>query len=160
QTCGKRRVFVMLDVVGQLKDDRTLRMLRDAIEHMAKFHGTIVLIDAKDELPPAIDALATRFDLSLPGDAAGAQWIRRTLGEINNEQRIDVALSRKGLTTLVKNLAGLTCRQVRQMVIDSVAEDLRFDDADVNSMLARKRRALGGSVLLEYIESPETLDEI
>jgi SpoVK/Ycf46/Vps4 family AAA+-type ATPase len=160
RNCTRRCIFVMLDVIGHLKDERTLRMFRDAIETTAQHHGTIVLIDPKDELPQSIDVLTTRFDLSLPDDAAVENCIRQTLREINSEQRIDVAVSRKGLTMMVKNLRGLTCRQVKQTVIDAVAEDLRFDDADVNAILARKRRALGGSTLLEYIESPATLDEI
>ena len=160
QTCKRRSILVMLDIIGHLKDERTLRMLRDAIEQTEKFHGTIVLIDAREELPAAIDVLTTRFDLSLPDDDAVEHCIRDTLREINNEQRIEVAVSRKGLTMMVKNLRGLTCRQVKQAVIDAVAEDLRFDDADVNALLARKRRALGGNSLLEYIESPATLEEI
>jgi SpoVK/Ycf46/Vps4 family AAA+-type ATPase len=61
---------------------------------------------------------------------------------------------------MVKNLRGLTRRQVKQLVIDAIAEDLRFDDNDINAMLAKKRRALGGTPLLEYIESPATLEEI
>ncbi len=160
RTCNRRAIFVMLDVVGHLKDERTLRMLRDAIEATARLHGTIVLVDARDELPRAVEMLTTRFDLSLPDDAAVESCIRQTLREINSEQRIDVAVSRKGLSMMVKNLRGLTCRQVKQTIIDAVAEDLRFDDADVNTVLAQKRRALGGNTLLEYIESPATLDEI
>jgi len=160
RTCTRRSILVMLDLVASLKDERTLRMLRDAIETSEKLHGTIVLIDSRDELPASIDSLTTRFDLSLPDDAAVEQCIRETLRAINNEQRIEVAVSRQGLTMMVKNLRGLTCRQVKQAVIDPVAEDLRFDDADVNALLARKRRALGGNALLEYIESPATLDEI
>jgi ATP-dependent 26S proteasome regulatory subunit len=160
QTCNSRRMVVLLDIIGHLKDERTLRMLRDAIVHVSKRRGTVVLIDSRSDLPPSIEAMTTRFELSLPDDADVENCIRDTLREINSEQRIEVAVSRKGLSLMVKNLRGLSNRQVRQMVIDAVAEDLRFDDADINSMLASKRRALGGGTLLEFIESPATLDEI
>ena len=160
QSCNRRSVIAMLDLVGHLKDEKTLRMFRDAIEKIQQHRGTIILIDSRDELPPAIDVLTTRFELSLPDDAAVEQCIRQTLREINAEQHIEIAVTRKGLTTMVKNLRGLNCRQVRQIVIDSVADDLRFDDNDCNSILAEKRRALGGGSLLEYVESPATLEEI
>ncbi len=160
EATNRRCIIAMLDLVGHLRDERTLRMLRDAIEKVSRHHGTIILIDPKSDLPAAIDGLATRLDLSLPDDAAVEQCIRQTLREINASQRLEVTVTRKGLAQMAKNLRGLTCRQVRQLTIDAVADDMRFDDADVGMMLAAKRRALGGGSLLEYIDSPATLDEI
>jgi hypothetical protein len=158
--CNARCIIVLLDVISSLKDDRTLRMLRDMMDKMASKRISVVFIDPSDQLPPAIAAIATKFDLSLPDDAAVEQCIRQTLRDINSEQHIDVAITRKGLSTIVKNLAGLTERQVRQIVIDAIAQDMRFDDADINTILSRKRQALGADALLEYVQSPTTLEEI
>jgi AAA+ superfamily predicted ATPase len=155
-----RGIFVMLDVAGHLKDERTLRMLRETIARLESRHSSIVLIDQRDDLPNSVASIATRFELSLPADAEIDTLVRDTLREINQEARLNVAMTRKGLNTAVKTLRGLTRKQVRQVVIDAVAEDLRFDDADIQPMLAAKRQLLGGPGLLEYVQAPTSLEEI
>ena len=59
----------------------------------------------------------------------------------------------------MRNLRGLTRRQARQVILDAVCDDRRFDADDINRMLAAKRRAIGDG-LLEYVEAPVSLDEI
>lgn len=153
-------VFVFLDIAGHLKDERTRRSLRDAIDKCARTCSTIVLIDASDELPIAIGSVATRFELSLPAEKEIEDLIRSTLRQLNEERRIEVNLTRKELSTIVRNLRGLSRRQARQIIVEAVAEDRKFTSEDVNQMLAMKRRALGGGGLLEYVESPTDLSEI
>ena len=62
------RLYVTLDLAGHLKDERTLRALREAVHKIDAFGGTLVLIDASEELPPAVEAIATRFEVSFPDD--------------------------------------------------------------------------------------------
>src|SRR5262245_18177439 len=52
-TCSSRALFVPLDVLPHLRDDRTLRALRDAINKVSRHKGTLVLIDSRDDLPPS-----------------------------------------------------------------------------------------------------------
>jgi SpoVK/Ycf46/Vps4 family AAA+-type ATPase len=61
---------------------------------------------------------------------------------------------------VLKNLRGLTRRQARQIIIDTVCDDCRFDENDIPVILAQKRKALSGLGLLEYVESPTTLEEV
>jgi hypothetical protein len=49
---GKRGVVVLLDLAGHLKDERTLRALREAISVAAKREHTLVLVDQHDEIHP------------------------------------------------------------------------------------------------------------
>lgn len=153
-------VFVMLDVAGHLKDERTRRLLREAASAMPGKNSMLVLIDASDELPPVVSAIATRFELSLPDEKEIEELIRSTLRQLNDEQRISVNLSRKELGLMIRNLCGLTRRQARQIIVETVADDRRLDADDINRLLSHKRRALGGGTLLEYIEAPTDLDQI
>jgi hypothetical protein len=157
-----RALVVMLDLAGHLDDKRTLRAFRDAVGAMGRCHGTLVLIDHAAHLPGSVGDLVTAMELSLPDGAELEQVVRETLREINAEQRVNVALTHKGLAAMLRNLQGLTRRQVRQLVIDAIAEDLRLDDSDVDAILAGKRRALCGSsdAILEFIEAPTSLEEI
>jgi AAA+ superfamily predicted ATPase len=155
-----RGIFVMLDLACHLKDPRTLRMLRDAIEVLGRNRSTIVLIKEDDSLPAPLDAIATKFDMSLPDEKELEELVKQTLREINAQQPVTVAMTRQGLCNVIRNLRGLNRQQVRQIVIDCLATDLRFDDDDINGILARKRQALSGTGLLQYVEAPTTLDEI
>src|SRR5215204_814492 len=65
-----RIVAIMLDVVEHLKDARTMRVLRECVTHFATTGSTLVLIDHATDLPAAVRASATRFDLGLPDEPA------------------------------------------------------------------------------------------
>src|SRR3569623_869881 len=49
----KRGIFVMLDLVGHLKDERTLRAFRDAVEQLPRSNSVLLLIESHAEFPPA-----------------------------------------------------------------------------------------------------------
>jgi SpoVK/Ycf46/Vps4 family AAA+-type ATPase len=73
---------------------------------------------------------------------------------------VQIDLDKKSLRTIVRNLAGLTRRQARQIILDVICPDQRLDANDINTILAQKRKYLQSEGLLEYIESPVDLSEI
>ncbi|MCC6421954.1 MAG: AAA family ATPase [Phycisphaerales bacterium] len=156
----KGGMCVMLDVAGHLKDERTLRLMRDLIAKFEKEGSYLILIDSQGELPPAVQSRSTVFELSLPDEKRLEIIIRDALRARNEISRVQVELSRKGLQTIIKNLRGLSARQARQVVLDSVSEDNRFDISDINKILAGKRKMLQGMALLEFIQSPVDLTQI
>jgi hypothetical protein len=78
---------------------------------------------------------------------------------VKEERTVDVDLTRADLAAVVRNLAGLDRRQARQVILDVVCDDCRFDAADIPRILAQKRRAVGAGPL-EYVEAPVSLDEV
>ncbi|NLX12202.1 MAG: AAA family ATPase [Phycisphaerales bacterium] len=153
-------IAVMLDLAGHLKDEKTLRLLRDLIQRYRQADGRLILIDHRAEIPSVIAAEGIRFDLSLPDEAELDLIIRNTLRRLHQEQRIDIDITRKGLQTIIRNLRGLNRRQAEQIIIDAVVDDRRFDADDINTILANKRQVLHRDGLLEYVEAPVDLSEI
>ena len=156
---SERKLVVLLDIAGHLKDERTLRHLRDLIAKFATSSGTVAFIDHAD-LPPPIRAMGQRFEIALPDDKALEELVVHTVRARNKISPIRVDLGRENLRTIVRNLAGLTRRQARQIVLDSICTDQCLDAHDINPMLARKRQYLQGEGLLEYVEAPVDLSEI
>ena len=156
----RKVTVVLLDLAAHLKDERTMRCLREAIAAVAKTGGHLVLIDHSTSAPECLRAVATPFELSLPDEAALEQIVKDTLRKRNEICRIAVDVSKKDLQTVVRNLRGLTRRQARQIIIDTVCEDRRFDISDVNTILAQKRRHLQGVGLLDFVEAPTSIDEV
>ena len=156
----KQGIYIFLDLLGYLKDDRTLRCFREAVDKLAESDSQLILIDTSDALPPAVSALAARVTPSLPDEKEIQDIIRTTVRHLNERHRIDVHLTRADLDTIVRNLQGLTRRQARQVILDTVCADCRLDAHDINKILAEKRQAIGGDGILDYVESPVSLEEI
>jgi ATP-dependent 26S proteasome regulatory subunit len=151
---------VMLDLAGHLDDERTMRVLRECLDEFRVSGSALILIDHADSMPAVVDAAATRFDLSMPDDKEIEQLVRGELRELNERQSIQIEISRSAYRSILKNLRGLTRSQVQRIIMDVVADDRRFDDEDINHVLASKRQALHTGGLLEYIETPTDLSEI
>lgn len=155
----RSRLYVTLDLAGHLKDERTLRAMREALHKVESFGGNLVMIDAAEELPPAVAACATRFEVAFPDERELESLVRQTVRRAKDERNVDVQLSRPELDAVVRNLAGLNRRQAKQVILDVICDDCRFDAADIPRILAQKRRAVGAGPL-EYVEAPVSLDEI
>jgi AAA+ superfamily predicted ATPase len=153
-------VCVTLDLVEHLKAGLSLRALRDLIDRFEKNGNTLVMIDSNDKLPEVIKTYAKPFEISLPNSKELKDIVRRTLQRIHRKKPIEIGISQKGLEAIVRNLRGLTRRQAERIIIDTVAEDRRFDDNDINRVFASKRQMIQRGGLLEYIQTPLDLSEI
>ena len=140
-------VMLLLDVADHMDDPHARRALRRLIDHA-------------DGLPASVRAHATPFDLTLPDDDAIESLVRGELQGLHRASPIEVGVSNKTYRMIIKNLRGLNPRQIRQVIRDVVAEDRRFDDEDLNAVLARKRQLVSAEGALEYIESPATIDDV
>lgn len=153
-------LFVTLDLAGHLKDDRTLRAFRDAVSTLSNNGSHLVMVDHRDDLPPVVEALATRFELSFPDEDELEHLLADTVSSYRREVPIRVNVTPSGLKAILRNLRGLTRSQARQVILDAVADDRRLDDADIPRILTAKRRAIGGTPLLEFVDAPVDMGEI
>jgi len=135
-------ICVTLDLADHLKSGKALRILRDIIDSFDKTGITIVMIDSEDNLPEVIKSYSRPFELSFPDEKELLEIIRATLQRIHRKKPIEVGISQKGLDTIVRNLRGLTRRQAVRIISDTVAGNFRFDDDDINVVIAGKRRII------------------
>ncbi len=159
-THARAGLEVFVDLAEHLDDPRTLRLLRELIEKLAGIRGHVVLVDHRETLPPSIAHAATRFDLSLPEEDELVRLLRSVIQSENAQRRVQAQLSPETLGAIVQNLRGLTRRQARQIILEVIAEDRALTEADLNTILASKRRMLQRDGLLDFVESPVNLNEI
>ncbi len=153
-------ITAFLDLAPHLSDARTLRSLRSLVAQLTEADRQLVLIDYASELPPVLAAVATPVELHPPRDAEIESLIRDTLRRAHRESPIEIDIRRGTLDLITRNLQGLTRRQIELVIRDVVVSDRRFDDADLNHVLAQKRRLLNRGGLLEHVETPVSLDAI
>lgn len=159
-TMERGDVCITLDIAEHLKDTRTLRLMRDMLRKLRDMGSSLVLIDHRDVIPAIISGDATPFEVMLPDEEELEAIVRRTLKDLHDEKPIAIDISKRGWRTIMRNLRGLTRRQAQRIITDCVAEDRRLDAKDINTVLAQKRLALSGMGLLQFVETPVTLDEI
>lgn len=155
-----RTMVVMVDLIPHLKDDRTLRCLRDLIPRLGDLNSSIILLDSYDELPPSISAVSTRYDVGLPDAKELEEIVRRTVRQQHEQQPVTVQLRREDLDAIVQNLQGLTRAQARQAIIETISDDRQIDVDDLKRIHAFKKRALRSVGVLEPVETFATMDEI
>ncbi len=153
-------ICVTLDIAEHIRSGRPLRILRDMVNRFSKLSSTIVMIDTNDKLPDVVKSYTRPFEISYPGEKELEEIIRETLQRLHQKKPIEIGITRKGLDIIIKNLRGLNRRQAEQIISDTIADNQRFDDDDINVVLASKRRIIQHGGLLEYIKTPVDLSEI
>lgn len=153
-------ICVALDLGGQLSQDRTLRVWRNLLHQFRDTGSQFVMIDHEPAKSDVVSAYAASFKISLPDEQEIEHLARETLRKAHHANPIEINISRRGWKTVIRNLHGLNRRQIEQVVRDCVADDRRFDEDDINRVMASKRRALGGAGLLEFVETPVDSSEI
>jgi len=153
-------IAMMLDLAGHLRDERTLRVLRELIDVYERRGSHLVLIDHEEQVPSVVLASAARLELSLPDDKALEGVLRDTLRRRGQAARLQVELKRDELDIIIQALRGLSRSQAQRLILDAIGADQRLDINDVGPMLAQKRNLLRGSGLLEFVEAPVSLDDI
>jgi AAA+ superfamily predicted ATPase len=156
-----RAVTVFYELARHLEDARTERALREAVELAHAGLGTVVLVEREMPSLKGVLADAHLVELPPPTDAEIETIARKAIQDVLQIRRIEVGIRRSNFARLVRNLRGLSRRQVRRLVIEATLHEHRFDDRDLETVLLRKRNVLGdlGGVL-EFVESPVSLDAI
>jgi AAA+ superfamily predicted ATPase len=153
-------ICVALDLAGHLKACSVLRALRDLIYRFEQNGNTLVMIDCNDTQPEVVKSYSKTFEISYPSQQELVEIVRDTLQRFHRKTPIEIGISKKGLDTIVRNLRGLTRRQAERIITDTVIEDRRFDDNDINRVIASKRGMIQHGGLLGYVETPLDLSEI
>lgn len=149
-----------LDLGAHLGDAHTSRALSDLLAHLATSEGRLVLVDHDGAAPLHLVSQSTLFELTLPNEEEVEKILRGELRRANRDRPITVEIARRDWDVMVRNLLGLSARQVRQIAREAVVPDRRFDQTDLPAIIAAKRRLLGAIGSLEHVESPASLDEI
>jgi ATP-dependent 26S proteasome regulatory subunit len=175
---GQPAVCIFLDLLDQLDDARVRREWREFVDWMlleserripptsatgAAFRGravTLVMIDHRSEALPLVESFSVRFDLAMPNDDEITEIVRKTLARLSKQSKITNELSTDESRAVIQNMRGLSRRQVAQVAHELVADDRKLTKADIARVIQSKRRLLQGVGVLEFVDSPTTLDDV
>ncbi len=153
-------IITLLDITAHLHEPGATRALRRLLVHASVAESTVIVVDHESKLPAGIEAWMTPFEIGLPTDGELDAIVRRAIKAADVRIGVDAKINSEDYDLILKNLRGLTKRQARQIIRDVVTDDQRFCAEDLNHVLASKRQIFARSGVLEFVESPATLDQV
>lgn len=153
-------IYVFTDLLPHITSAVDQRLLREVVEHAERKGQTIVVIEQRLSLPPALERLAVPYELTLPDETTIRELASRTFKEIGEIARVKVDIKRSELDDLMRNLRGLTSLEIRRAIWRAALDDERIDAADIKGVLRLKQEKLREGSILEYIDPGLKLDDI
>ncbi|MCX7513379.1 AAA family ATPase [Frateuria hangzhouensis] len=150
RAADERGIYLLFDFHPFLRYAMSLRQLREIVQRHRSAAHTIVLVGAMIELPPALEALAMRVPLALPGLKELAGILRGEAAAWQREQGRRLEVDGDAARTLVRNLVGLSGPDARRIVRKLIYNDGALGAADLPELMRAKFDLLNRSGLLHY----------
>lgn len=147
----QRGIYLLLDAVPYLGYASTQRMLREILDRRGSQDHTIVLVGARIELPPEVEAMAVRFALQLPDENALLKMVRDEAAlyqKENGGRRVEV--DKAVLAIIVRNLRGLALGEARRIARHLIFRDGAIGEADLPELAKLKFELLNKSGHLHF----------
>jgi ATPase family protein associated with various cellular activities (AAA)/AAA+ lid domain-containing protein len=155
-------IFELHDFTAYLGKPELSRAFRDVLDRLSSPNrlSTVVMIEARAEVPPEIEPRVVRFELHLPSRAEYRQAIMTVVESLRQSSRAAVELEPADYEDFCSALTGLTLNQARQAVARAAIEDGRLARDDLARLAEYKAQALGEEGLLEYFPPADNRFEL
>lgn len=147
----QRGIYLLLDFHPCLGYASTQRQLREIIQRRGCLPHVLVLVGAKIELPPALEALAVRFTPSLPDANALLKLVREEAAAYATEyggKRVEA--DSDSVAKIVRNLQGLSATDARRIARHLIFRDGVIGPDDLPELAKLKFELLNRSGHLHY----------
>ncbi|WP_269792586.1 AAA family ATPase [Stenotrophomonas sp. Iso1] len=153
QEADQRGIYLLLDFHPYLGYASHQRLLRDIIQRRHSQPHVLVLVGAKVELPPELEALATRFNPRLPDANALLKMLREeAAGYAREHGGRRVEADQDAVQQILRNLSGLSMTDARRIARQLIYGDgaLRADDLPQLAKLKFELLNRSGHLHYEY----------
>lgn len=146
----ERGIYLLFDFMSCLQYPMTVRQVREIVQRENSAAHTLVLVGAKIELPPELEALSTRVPLALPDIKELAGILRGEAAAWQRENNRALTVDNDAARSIVRNLVGLTATDARKIVRKLIYNDGALNADDLPELMKAKFELLNRSGLLHY----------
>ena len=157
----QRGIYLLLDFHPYLGYASHQRLLRDILQRRHCEPHVIVLVGAKVELPPELDAMAVRFRPSLPDARALLKLVRdeaEAYARENGGRRVEADAG--AVQQIVRHLQGLDLHDARRIARQLIHGDGALTASDLPQLAKLKFELLNRSGHLHYEYDTAGLDDV
>ena len=147
----QRGIYLLLDFHPYLGYASSQRQLRDIVQRRHCQPHVVVLVGAKVELPPELEAIAVRFNPRLPDANALLKMVREEATDYareNGGRRVEA--DGEAVQQIVRNLQGLSLTDARRIARQLIHDDGALNAADLPQLSRLKFELLNRSGHLHY----------
>lgn len=147
----QRGIYLLLDFHPYLGYASSQRQLRDLVQRRHCQPHVVVLVGAKVELPPELEAIAVRFSPRLPDANALLKMVREEAtgyARENGGRRVEA--DGEAAQQIVRNLRGLSLTDARRIARQLIYDDGALNSADLPQLSRLKFELLNRSGHLHY----------
>ena len=148
---GQRGIYLLLDFHPYLGYASSQRQLRDLVQRRHCQPHVVVLVGARVELSPELEALAVRFNPRLPDANALLKMVREEATDYareNGGRRVEA--DGEAVRQIVRNLQGLSLTDARRIARRLIYDDGALNAADLPQLSKLKFELLNRSGHLHY----------
>lgn len=148
---SQRGIYLLLDFHPYLGYASSQRQLRDIVQRRLCQPHVVVLVGAKVELPPELEAVAVRFNPRLPDANALLKMVREEATHYareNGGRRVEA--DGEAVRQIVRNLQGLSLTDARRIARQLIHDDGALSIADLPQLSKLKFELLNRSGHLHY----------
>ncbi|MBD9537502.1 AAA family ATPase [Stenotrophomonas sp. ATCM1_4] len=161
QEAEQRGIYLLLDFHPYLGYASHQRLLRDIVQRRHSQPHVLVLVGAKVELPPELEALATRFNPRLPDANALLKMLREEAASYardNGGRRVEA--DQDAVQQILRNLRGLSMTDARRIARQLIYEDGALQADDLPQLAKLKFELLNRSGNLHYEYDSARFNEV
>lgn len=148
---GPAGIYVLLDFHPYLANPVNVRLMKKIALDYEKTPRTLIFVSYSVPVPPELEKLTARFQLSLPDQDAIKVIIKDEVHAWESAHPgTAVKGEREAFDALLRHVAGLCAEDVRRLVRQAIADDGALTMADVDRLVSRKHELLGQNSVLSF----------
>jgi len=142
--------YILLDFDPYLTDPINIRLLKEIAMGFDGNTGKLILLSHELTLPDNLKSLSASFSLQLPDAKALEQLIKNEARQWQNTQKQRVRTDRATLDRLIQNLSGLTYRDSKRLVRNTIIDDGAITESDLPEVMQAKYQLLNQDDVLAF----------
>lgn len=153
-------IFVFRDFHDFITDPNVKRTLRDLAAALRVSLSTVILVSPILRIPDELEKDLTIVDYPLPGRSEIIKLLEQIASDITSNPSLAVDLSQESVEALVDAAIGLTLNEAENVFAKTLVLRQRLTKEEAPLVYSEKRQIIRKSGLLEYIDTPETLQTV
>ena len=150
KSSGKDGIYVLLDFNPYIKDPKITRYLKEIAMQFDGGRNKLVFLSHEINVPASLNSSVVRFELSLPGEEDLIKLVIEEGLKWQKETGIKVNVETEYAARMVNNLKGLTFKDSRRLIRNTIVDDNAITESDVSEVMEAKYQLLNRDDVISF----------
>jgi len=142
--------YILVDFDPYLTDPVNIRLLKEIAMGFDGGKGKLILLSHELSLPENLKPLSATFSMQLPDAQALEKIIKQEAQQWQSSQNKRVRTDRETMDRLIQNLSGLTHRDSKRLIRNTIIDDGAITESDLPEVMQAKYKLLNQDDVLAF----------